>query len=744
MPKKTPRPHQKKAIKAVVHGFQTHDRGKLVMACGTGKTLIAGWIREAMKAGCTLFMAPSNALLAQTLQAWREVSKTPFEALAVCSDASVANGRDEDDLPTANVGAAVTTDYQHIATFISSTGPRVVLCTYQSSEALAAAMSLVSVPAFDLAIADEAHRTTGGSGHLFPTIVHPEKIRATKKLFMTATPRFYFDDGDDEIVSMDNEEHYGPVFHELDFAEAIKLGLLTDYEVLVVGVSPDAEKEAMQLLEKNPRLKVADRKMTARNLAVNIAILRTIKERGLERIITFHNSCSKASAAADFLPLLHDWMPSKYRAADTLWARTVNHTMDISDRHELLRQFVALKGPGILTNARCLGEGVDVPTVDAVAFMDAKKSKTEIAQTVGRAIRLSPGKTKSYIILPVIMLPGDDPEQINSKSFKPAFDVINALRAHDSTLMDQLQHWKDRGSHGERGQTGGDGGDGGRKITFDIPAECDPDIAGWFICRVCRRPTAWEHSYSLAMQEAKSGKITNKTRAWLLAQRRNSKSGCLTIERQTLVAPLFSLLGRVNNMIERSAGILKLAIERGFRDKAASRSALACRAKYPTLSAAVLSLPTPTGFKRRRELSTLADQFDTLVRENGVRPALTSPALPHRFWAWVLSAEKNPSELQGIRSKTWLRRLRTIPTDPVKVTEYRSKAAAKRDLRIAELLQQLAAFRVANGRFPRSSGATEHETRLSTLARNKMHYAERRGASAQAEALREALGVRKK
>jgi predicted helicase len=223
------------------------------MACGTGKTLIAGWVREAMKAGCALFMAPSNALLAQTLQEWRQNSATPFEALAVCSDVSVADGDDADDLPAANVGAAVTTDYRDIAKFISSTGTRVVLCTYQSSEALAQAMSLVSVPEFDLAIADEAHRTAGGSDHVFPSIVHPEKIRAAKRLFMTATPRFYFDSKENDVVSMDNEELYGPVFHELDFAEAIKLGLLTAYEVLVVGVSPEAEKEAVQLIKKNPR-----------------------------------------------------------------------------------------------------------------------------------------------------------------------------------------------------------------------------------------------------------------------------------------------------------------------------------------------------------------------------------------------------------------------------------------------------------------------------------------------------------
>lgn len=519
---KKPRPHQRTAIKAVVAGFKTHDRGKLIMACGTGKTLVASWIREALNAGCTLFMAPSIALLAQTLQAWRETSKKPFKALAICSDASVANGRDADDLPAANVGTAVTTDYQDIAKFISSTGKRVILCTYQSSEVLAEAMGLVSVPAFDLAIADEAHRTTGGKGGTFTTITDASAIRATKRLFMTATPRLYFNDDEKDIVSMDNEELYGPVFHELDFAEAIKRKLLSDYEVLVVGVSPKSEQEAERLITKNPRLKVADRTLTARKLAVNIAILRTIKERGLERVITFHNSCSKASAAADFFLPLQDWMPKKYRTATKVWSKTVNHTMDIGDRHELLRQFKTLKGPGILTNARCLGEGVDVPTVDAVVFIDPKKSKIEIVQTVGRAIRLAPGKKKAYIIVPVFMLPGDDQGQIDDKRFKPVIDVLNALRAHDSTLMDELQHWKDRGSHGERGRTGGGEGDEGRKVTFDIPSDCDVKIADWFVTRVARGHTPWADMYRAVFEGvSKNGCLPSVGRLakWVQRQR---------------------------------------------------------------------------------------------------------------------------------------------------------------------------------------------------------------------------------
>lgn len=721
MTKKTPRPHQRAAVKAVVKGFKSHKRGKLIMACGTGKTLIAGWVREALKATCTLFMAPSNALLAQTLQAWREVSKKPFEALAVCSDVTVADGRDEDDLPAAAVGTAVTTDYQEISKFICGTGPRVVLCTYQSSEALALAMSLVKVPEFDLAIADEAHRTTGGADHLFPSITHPEKIRAAKRLFMTATPRFYFDNHVDEIVSMDNEELYGPTFFELDFAEAIRLKLLTDYEILIVGVSPEAEKGAEQLINENPRLKVGDRRMTARQLAVHIAILRTIKERKLERVITFHNSCPKASAAADFLPQLQEWMPKKYQTDVKLWARTVNHTMDIGDRHELMRQFVALKGPGVLTNARCLGEGVDVPTVDAIAFMDSKKSKIEIAQSVGRAIRLSPGKEKSYIILPVIMLPGDDAEQINSKSFKPAFDVINALRAHDSTLMDQLQHWDDKGSHGVGGRRGQGGGDEGRKITFDVPADCDPEIAEWFVCRSLERKSYgdWLLTMNRIKKHVAAKKcLTEEESAWLLTQKRRFKY--LSSGSQEKVHPYLYLVGASRRTINRIAelpAMLNEAKKLGYRTHAMSVALKSLRVAYKNSSdesfkATVDELkriPPQSSLLTANRLR-LAAQLDAWVTEHGTRPSCQDKSL-HPAYTWVNKARRNTKFLEGVRSKKWLKKFFQLPTF-LSRTPARGRTL-QADMETLTLLKAWVAKHRTLPRDPRNTGSPEsHEAKL--------------------------------
>lgn len=706
--KKTPRPHQTAAVKAVVKGFRSHNRGKLIMACGTGKTLIAGWVRDALKSGLTLFMAPSNALLAQTLKAWREVSREPFEALAVCSDKTVAG--DEEDLRASDIGTTVTTDYQSIAEFICSSGPRVVFCTYQSSEALALAMGLVHVPAFDLAVADEAHRTTGQVDHCFPTIVHPDKIRATKKLFMTATPRFYFENLETELASMDNEELYGPVFHELDFAEAIQLELLTDYEILVVGVSPEATAEAEELLKKNPYLKVGDRNMAAKDLAVHIAIMKTIKERKLSRVITFHGSCARATATAHFLPQLQAWMPEKYRTAVPVWASTVNYSMDISDRQVRLQEFVDLEGPGVITNSHCLGEGVDVPAVDGIAFMDAKKSKIEIAQAVGRAIRLSPGKKKSFVILPVIMLPGDDPEQISNKSFKPAFGVINALRAHDSTLMDQLQSWN-AGSH--RGNSTGSSyeGDGARKIEFDIPADCDPRIADWFVTRAhTNGDAAWG-----AMNERVTHKLRRREsldaaeRAWALGQR------ALLQRRQRSVSryrrdgvrkwiEAFNVLYPVRSTrSEALARVLKACETTGHQP--ISSDADAWVVKTENLAAGwseenkaaqriILSYPTFQAYRDRKRAGEMADRVDAIVRETGCRPTQCDPDQT-KVVSWLYNARQNPSvRLYGVRTVEWLHAIMRLKPRRVRP----GQRLANHDF--AVVLDALIAFIAENRVFP--------------------------------------------
>ena len=223
--------YQGEAMNAVVEGFDQSDRGQLIMACGTGKTLTALFINEKLAAQRTLVLVPSLSLLAQTLREWTANTEAGFDFLPVCSDETVA----EPDAVVANtsdLGFPVTTDPEEIATFLRRrSGPRVVFATYQSSPQIAKAFRLGRVPAFDLVIADEAHRCAGRVSSDFATILDSEKIRARRRLFMTATPRYFTGrvvreakEADFEVASMDDEAEFGPVFHRLGFAEAIERG----------------------------------------------------------------------------------------------------------------------------------------------------------------------------------------------------------------------------------------------------------------------------------------------------------------------------------------------------------------------------------------------------------------------------------------------------------------------------------------------------------------------------------------
>jgi predicted helicase len=235
--------YQGEAMNAVVEGFDQSDRGRLIMACGTGKTLTALFINEKLAAQRTLVLVPSLSLLAQTLREWTANTKVGFDFLPVCSDETVADP-DAVVANTSDLGFPVTTDPGEIAAFLRRrSGRRVVFATYQSSPQIAKAFRLGRVPSFDLVIADEAHRCAGRVSSDFATILNPGAIKARRRLFMTATPRYFTgrvvkeaNKADFEVASMDNEAAFGPVFHRLGFAEAIQRDLLTDYRVAVVGV----------------------------------------------------------------------------------------------------------------------------------------------------------------------------------------------------------------------------------------------------------------------------------------------------------------------------------------------------------------------------------------------------------------------------------------------------------------------------------------------------------------------------
>jgi superfamily II DNA or RNA helicase len=502
-----PREHQREAIRDVVKGFTKSGRGQLIMACGTGKTLASLFIKEKLAAERTLVLVPSLSLLKQTMQMWAVSRRVPFERLPVCSDQTVGlSGEDAAVAHTSELGVPVTTDPHDIGAFLRRrSGPRVVFSTYQSSPQIAAAFAAGRVPAFDLVIADEAHRVAGIESSDFATVLDEAAIKARRRLFMTATPRYFTgrvlkaaQEADLEVASMDDTSKFGTVFHRLTFGEAIKRDLLTDYQVAVVGVDNDTY---LDWAERGTLVTLDGKKVTdARTLAGQIGLAKAMRKYDLHRTISFHSRVARAREFASEMPEVIAWMPARQRPKGVLWSSYASGEMTAGQRHVRLQHLSRLDDGqrGLLSNARCLSEGVDVPTLDGVAFIDPRRSEVDIVQAVGRAIRKSADKNVGTIVIPVFIDTDTDPETaLDDSAFKPVWHVIQALRAHDEELGEQLDEL--RRSLGKRG---------GRlrlpdKIHLDLPTKVGMDFADAFDVRLVEQTTAtWEFWFGLLQEYA--------------------------------------------------------------------------------------------------------------------------------------------------------------------------------------------------------------------------------------------------
>jgi len=452
-----PRPHQERAIADVARGFKKSDRGQLIMACGTGKTYTTLWIKESISADLTLVLLPSLSLLSQTMNEWVGAANSSFRVLNVCSDESVGN-RNDASMGLDSAPFAVTSDVSAIRAFMKVPSPGVIFSTYQSSPLIAEAQRLKSLPEFDLVVADEAHRCVGKSGSSFTTVLDDKTIRASKRLFTTATPRFYSKqvttqarNHDIELIGMDNEQVFGKRFHTLTFGEAIERKLLTDYQVVLVGVDDVRVKE---FIEHRVKLDTGGVVQDAESLSAQIAILKALQKYNLNRVITFHSRVSSAKQFSEDLPRLVTTHEDLIETDYSLWADYVSGKHNAHQRKQKLDVLRHLSDTdtGLLANARCLSEGVDVPSLDGVAFVDPRSSQVDIIQAVGRAIRLSDHKTRGTIILPVFISSTEDHEvALNDSSFKSAWEVIKALRAHDEVLADTLDKYRAQlGKKGKR------------------------------------------------------------------------------------------------------------------------------------------------------------------------------------------------------------------------------------------------------------------------------------------------------
>jgi predicted helicase len=473
-----PRPHQDQAIEAVFRGFGVgNDRGKLIMACGTGKTFTALKIAErtATEYGGSariLFLVPSISLLSQTLREWTAQAELGLRAFAVCSDAKVS--RSAEDYNVHDVPIPVTTDPQVLLHEMQhrkrAAGLTVVFCTYQSLPVVAKAQGL-GVDDFDLVICDEAHRTTGvtlaGEDESNFVRVHDgDYLKAGRRLYMTATPRIFADTVKDkadehsaELVSMDDEHTYGPEFHRLSFGDAVERGLLTDYKVLVLTIdqsviAPQLQKELAGvsgelMLDDASKIVGCWNGLAKRAGTAPDGSGFTPGELPMRRAVAFARDIKTSKQVAGMFPkvvdayrdLLDEHQNDGQRVDTTnrgltCAVRHVDGTFNALQRNEQLtwlKGVVAEDECRILTNARCLSEGVDVPALDAVLFLNPRNSVVDVVQSVGRVMRKSPDKDYGYVILPVAVPEGMEPSEAlgDNKRFKVVWQVLNALRSHD-------------------------------------------------------------------------------------------------------------------------------------------------------------------------------------------------------------------------------------------------------------------------------------------------------------------------
>jgi predicted helicase len=478
--KKQPRPHQVDAIDAVMKGFAVgNDRGKLIMACGTGKTFTALKIAEriAENAGGSariLFLVPSISLLSQSLREWTAQSELDLRAFAVCSDTKVGKLRNAEDFNVYDVPIPVTTNPAKLLGEMShrkrAKGLTVVFSTYQSLPTVADAQAL-GLDEFDLVICDEAHRTTGviladGDESNFVRVHDDDYFHAALRLYMTATPRIYSDSVKDkadqhsaELVSMDDELRYGPEFHNLSFGDAVEHGLLTDYRVLVLTVDESVIAAPMQQqLATLGELPLDDASKIvgcwnglAKRAGATVDGIPSFApgEPSMQRAVAFARDIKASKQVAELFPRVVEAYQSSLDLQENEGHRVDDTNRDlVCEVHHVDGTFNALqrnaelawlKSPvterecRILTNARCLSEGVDVPALDAVLFLQPRNSIVDVVQLVGRVMRLSPDKEYGYVILPVAVPAGIEPSEAlaDNVRFKVVWQVLNALRSHD-------------------------------------------------------------------------------------------------------------------------------------------------------------------------------------------------------------------------------------------------------------------------------------------------------------------------
>jgi superfamily II DNA or RNA helicase len=457
-----PMPHQKGAVKDG-HGhfvIEKSTRGKLIMPCGSGKSLTAYWIAGELESRSIVIAVPSLALIRQTLKVWlreTQANQQAVEWICVCSDESAGRvERDDNAVLRQDLGVPCLNDPNEIAAWLKRKhrGLTVVFTTYQSGEALAKAARAAKF-SFDLGIMDEAHKTVGDGEKLFSHLLHDKNLTIRRRLFMTATERRYKGQSD-TVLSMDDPATYGETFHLLSFKRAMEYDppILSDYKIISIAVS---REEVAELIRKNtfvrPDKGPWNEEIEADMLASLIALHKAMKKYPIQHAVSFHGSIQRA----ELFKTHNDAFSKSFRKYGKLETFHVSGKPPTGTRARVIGEFARAER-ALITNARCLTEGVDVPGIDCVLFADPRRSAVDIVQAVGRALRPAPGKQFGYVIVPILHDADATADDIfNSPAFKEILTTLRALATNDERIIEEFKT-----------QAQGQQRKGSARILFDI------------------------------------------------------------------------------------------------------------------------------------------------------------------------------------------------------------------------------------------------------------------------------------
>lgn len=472
-----PRPHQQAALNAIADWAQSdEDRGRVLMACGTGKTLVAVRAADLLEAQLILVLVPTLPLLRQTAGVWAAQADVTRRTLRVCSDQTDSGS--EQVATVSELGFPTTTNPESVAEFLRLDGPRIVYATYRSSPVIAEAMAAVPDLSFDLVIADEAHQCAGAAKKPTKTVLNADQIRAKRRLFFTATPTLFGPKQKERarnvnvaLASMDDGKLFGPVIYHLSFAAAVDQGLLCPYQVAVI---PITDQEVQALIDHR-QLVTADgtRIFEAAAMATQIACARAMRKFGSRRIVAFHPRIEDSRKFASHFPSAASLLPEHERPTGSVWSEHVDGGgMPRGRRIRLLREF---ERPGddsrMLSNVKLLTEGIDVPAIDGIAFVDTHRGSVSVIQAVGRAMRPADGKDAGTIILPIIVRQGEDiPTALARREHRDIVEILGALRSHDPDIFRSLDALRFTAHPDEHPSSP-------RRFVIDAPVDVDESFA---------------------------------------------------------------------------------------------------------------------------------------------------------------------------------------------------------------------------------------------------------------------------